>query len=426
MKDKIKGYFSVVLSNNKIVENYVFMTVIQVVNSFFYLLVYPFIIRTLGMESYGLYVLVFSIITYFSAVINYGFDMPAMKSIAENQLNKSELEKTISEVISAKITLQVFITVLFIVMLFTIPFFKENIWIFVLTFINTFAVMLLPQWFFQGVQKMKIVTYIQFGLKILSIPFILFLLNSPEDNWIFALIVSMTNLLASILSVLYIRIYEQLQLKIASHSEIMKWLKNSLPFFWTNSVNILKMQSATIVVGSLFGLKEVALYDLAYKIFQIPVLFLTSVNTAIFPKIVQKFNFPRIKKIIKNEFLFSILIVLMMVIFGKYAVSFLGGDEMMDSNSLLIILSLSITTILTVGAIQNFIFVMVNKSKYIALNQTFAFIIYAVFLAIGILLKGDILVVPVALTISSFFELGYCYYKMQKLNLNEFSPINLG
>lgn len=423
MKDKKKRYFSIVFENKKIVENYVFMTVIQIVNSFFYLLIYPFIIRVLGMESYGLYVFVFSIITYFSAVINYGFDMPAMKSIAENQQNKHEMEKTISEVISTKIVLQVFVTLLFLIMLFTIPFFLDNKWIFIFTFINTFAIMLLPQWYFQGVQKMKIVTYIQFGLKVVSVPFIFILLKDPSDNWIYALIISMTNLLSSIFSVFYIVKYDQFHLKLSSFSEVKNWLKKSLPFFWTNSVNILKMQSATIVVGSFFGFKEVALYDLAYKIFQIPVLFLTSVNTAIFPKIAQKINFHKIKKIIRNEFFVSILIVIVMVLFGKYAILILGGEEMMGSYSILMILSLSISTMLTVGAIQNFIFVMVNKNKYIALNQTFAFLIFALFLSLGILLDGDIIVVPGALTISSFFELGYCYYKMQKLNLNEFSLI---
>lgn len=426
MKDKIKNYISVIFSNKKIVENYVFMTLLQIINSFFYLLIYPFIIRVLGVESYGLYVFVFSIITYLSAVINYGFDMPALKSVASNQNSKKDLEETVSGVLTSKFVLQILITFVFILLILFIPFFKNNLLILLVTFINTFSTMLIPQWYFQGMQKMNIITYIQFGLKIISIPFIFILLNSPDDNWIFALIISMTNFLASILSVYYIIKYDKLHLKLVSLQEVKFWLKDSLPFFWTNSVNILKMQSATIIVGSFFGLREVALYDLAYKIFQIPVLFLTSVNTAIFPKIVQKINFIKIKKIILNEFLFSILIVILMILIGKYVVVFLGGEVMKQSFSLLVILSLSISTILAVGAIQNFIFVLLNKNKYIAFNQTYAFFVFGVSIFLGILFIDDIMVVPAALTLSSFVELGYSYYKMQKLKLNGYTnPITV-
>ena len=45
MKSKINN-FKLIISNNKtVIENYFFMTVLQIINSFFYLLIYPYLIK---------------------------------------------------------------------------------------------------------------------------------------------------------------------------------------------------------------------------------------------------------------------------------------------------------------------------------------------------------------------------------------------
>ena len=72
------------VKNNKIIlENYLFMTVLQALNSLFYLLIYPYLITTLGIEGYGLYVFAMSITNYFISLVSFGFDYPAVKEIAQ-------------------------------------------------------------------------------------------------------------------------------------------------------------------------------------------------------------------------------------------------------------------------------------------------------------------------------------------------------
>ena len=71
--EKVHSLRILVFNNKKIIENYFFMTVLQVLNSFFYLLIYPYLIRALGGSAYGLYVFATSISTYFLFVINFGF-----------------------------------------------------------------------------------------------------------------------------------------------------------------------------------------------------------------------------------------------------------------------------------------------------------------------------------------------------------------
>ena len=90
-------------NNTKVVENYAFMTILQVLNICFYLLIYPFLIRVLGAERYGLYAYALAIVTLFITFVSFGFDLPAAKKIAENAGNKEVLSQVLSEVTSTKI-----------------------------------------------------------------------------------------------------------------------------------------------------------------------------------------------------------------------------------------------------------------------------------------------------------------------------------
>ena len=72
------------------------MTILQILNSFFYLLIYPYVIRVLGIEGYGQFVFAMSIATYFVFFINFGFDLLATKFVAENITMHDELEEILS------------------------------------------------------------------------------------------------------------------------------------------------------------------------------------------------------------------------------------------------------------------------------------------------------------------------------------------
>lgn len=418
MRNRIRNTKNIILNNKKVIENYFFMTVLQVLNSLFYLIIYPFLIRKLGAESYGLYVFAMSVVSYFVGIVNFGFDMPAVKSIAQNSDNNDIKSNTLSCVFTAKIYLEIFSFFVFGILIFSIPTFHSNWQLYFICFATTLSNILFPQWFFQGLQKMRIVTFIQLLVKLLSLPFIFLFVKSKGDIYLFSIIATVTTLLSSIIAYLIIRFKEKLIIKFVSLTEVKLWYKDALPFFWSNSFNILKQQSTTIIVGTLFGMKDVALYDLAMKIFQLPIIIFSSVNSALFPKMVQDVNKKRINNIIKLETLMGVSVILFLIIFGKIIITILGGVSMINAYPLLVALSFSVFTILTVGAIFSFIFVPSGLYKFIAYNQTLALLGFFVFMFIGLLVFRNIIIVPLSITFSSFVEILYCYFLLKRVSIN--------
>lgn len=408
--EKVHSLRILVFNNKKIIENYFFMTVLQVLNSFFYLLIYPYLIRALGGSAYGLYVFATSISTYFLFVINFGFDLPATKAIAENVNNKKNLENILSSIFTLKTYLFLVCLIIFIVMLYTIPIFGKNKSVFFLCFISVYSFVLFPQWFFQGMQSMKTVTYIQLAIKLLSLPLIVWLIKKEADLFSYVCILTCTNIAGGIIAFYIIKFKLDLKINWLPLSSLKIWFNQSQPFFLSSLAGSLKEYSIPIIIGSFFGMKEVAIYDLANKIVMVPRTIFMSVNAAIFPKLIINIKNDIVKNIIRIEVAISLFIVFLIVVFGRFIIHILGGAGMEDSYYLSILLAVTIVSWLVVGAYINFVFIPNNINKYIAINQVMAMCSFFILCIGGLLVYNNIMVLGFAIALSGILEIVYCVY----------------
>lgn len=61
--------------NKTILANFSYLSLLQVFAILFPLLTYPYLLRVIGLELYGVIIFAQSIINYVSLVINFGFNM---------------------------------------------------------------------------------------------------------------------------------------------------------------------------------------------------------------------------------------------------------------------------------------------------------------------------------------------------------------
>lgn len=339
-----------IFNNKKVIENYFFMTVLQILNSLFYLIIYPFLIRTLGADSYGHYVFAFSISAYFVSLVQFGFDTPALKSISLNPTDKKLHSEVISTVFFSKLLLFLLSLIIFITLLFTIELFRLNSWLFIICYLQVFSNILFPTWYFQGIQKMRVVTYIQLLLKLLSLPLLFVFIKNPDDILKFAAITISTGLLGGIIAMLILRFQDSIKLIWVPIYKLKEGFKDAVPFFLSSGMNTVKQQTATILIGSFFSMTDVALYDLAMKIYSVPTTLISSINSALFPRMMNS-KWETIKKVIRIENIIGVIVIIGLIVFGKWIIEFMGGSSMDGAYPILIILSLSVFTVLTVGAI---------------------------------------------------------------------------
>lgn len=410
-------YFDVFIRNKVVLENYIFMTILQVMNSLFYLLIYPYLIRTLGIDSYGLYIFATSIISYFISLVNFGFDLPGLNDISKNPTCKNTKENVLSCIFTAKVFLNVIALLIFVIVVINVPSIRDVWPLYVVLFFNTIVNIIFPVWFFQSIQKMRLVTYIQLGCKLLSLPFIFFFVNGPDDVLIFSFIIVSSNVAGGFTAYFLIIYTEKLNIRWVHFRHLKVWYKSALPLFWSNVGAQLKSQSMPIIIGSFFGLKDVAIYDLAYKIMSIPNILFGSINGALFVKVSQKESNTLVKKILQLELGLGLLSILLVVVFGRGCILFLSGTQMLDAYPIAVVLSFGILTFLLVGAYNHFIFVPQRYFQLITQNQNLALILYFIIVSAFLLIFKDLLSVVIAWSAAGLGEIFYCRYLIKKHKL---------
>ena len=413
-KNRLKNIFS---NYSKVFENYFFTTVLQGANIVIGLLLYPYLIKTLGPSNYGIYVFVCSNITFFNLFISFGFTIPAIKAISLHVDDKKMKSETLSMVITAKCYLFLLSTIIFSILLFTIPFFRENCLLYIIVYSTLIYEILFSPWYFRGIQKIKIATYIILIMRLLTVPFIFIFVKKNDDLLIYALIVSLSTIIAPFISVAYIKYKEDIQWYFIPIKSLKNIFRDSLPFFWSSALGIIKRETVTLIIGTCFNMKDVALYDLANKIITIPRLITTDINGALFPKIVTDARPALIKKIIRFETFIGLIISLIIIVLGYWAVLVLGGKEMIEAYPLSIILSFTIFVGLIVGCYINYIFVPHHRYYFVTKNQFAALFSFIILCLLSLLFYKNLISIILAYTISGFFEIFYCKYLIKKHRL---------
>lgn len=407
MRNHLQELKKIFINNKKIAENYFFMTLLLVLNSFFGLLIYPYLIRTLGAESYGVYIFASTVVNYFICFIGFGFDMYGVRLIAENPFSIKKKSNVLSIIFTTKLYLEIVSIILAILVSFVFPILRTYFWVYIVCFANTLLNIFFPTWYFQGVQKMRVVSYIQLIFKLLSLPFIFIFIKKPDDILLFAIIMTASSLLGALYAFIHLLVFERLKISLVPIKHTLVYIKESQYFFYTNFLNMMKIQTINLIIGTRYSMTDLALYDLANRIVSIPLMLITNINSALFPKVVSNFNVPLIKKILMTERIIGILAVLTVVVFGKIAIQILGGEAMEGSYWIAVILSFTIFAFLQTSCYIGLILIPNRKDSYVLKDLILSFTTLFTLIVLGMLLSKNILVLPLAFSLAALAELLY-------------------
>lgn len=402
--------FDTIKLHKKIAENYFFMTFLQGANLLISLLLYPYLIRVLGKEAYGTYIFIFSNIQIFNMIITFGFEMTSLKKISMNKDNAECKSTVLSEIFTGQICLFVMCGIILAALLLFIPFMQKNYVLYLIVFSTTLISIVFPVGYFQGIQKMKLVTGINIISRLLTIPLIFMFIKSPGDVLKYAVIVSAFPLLGAFYAFFYIQIIDAITIRFVALRTLKPVFAEAQPFFWTNALDKLKQESVTFIVGSFLGMSSVALWDLAHKIVSIPRIVTANINNAIFPGVVNNLTKEKVRRIFNFNTKIGIVITLLIALCSYWAVLVLGGKTMLAAYPLVIILSTTIYTTLIGDCFFNFVFVPQNKYYFAIKNQLVSLISFLILAAIGIAFFQNVVFFVVAFTVSCWVEILYCQY----------------
>ena len=335
----------------RVLSNFFSLSVLQMANYILPLITLPYLIRVLGIEYFGLLAFASAIVAYFQVITNYGFNLTATRDISIYREDHNKVIEIFSSVMTIKFTLMIISLFLMSIVIFSFEIFLKNWKIYYLTFSMLVGQIMFPVWFFQGMEQMKYVTYLNILARIIFTVAIFIFIQEKDDFYLVPALNSLGYFVSGILSLYYVNKKFGVTFKLPN----IKILKHQLFDGWYVFLSQLKTTlfstTNTVILGVMTNDVAVGYFSAAEKLIRALASLQTPIVGALFPYMSRlirdekKQGIAEVIKIAKLGTVVYIVILGILFIFVDNVINLIYGknmDTVIDVFRILLIIPLTI------------------------------------------------------------------------------------
>ena len=276
---------SVVSSRQRLIENIGSLYVLQGVNYILPVVLLPYLVRVLGTEQIGLIAIAQALMQYFVVLTDYGFNLTASRDIAIYKEDSLRVSEIFSTVIFIKLILMLLSFLLLIVMVFSISRFRADWPVYLVSFLSVAGAVLLPVWFFQGLEKMKYITIVNVAGGLISTIAIFALVRDASDVLLAAGLRAGGVLLAGLLGLYVAWHIAPVRLTLPSPQGVIATLRGGWNVFVSQLSQTLLGTSMVPFLGLFYGNLIVGYFAIAQKMVLAAIGLSIPISNAIYPRV---------------------------------------------------------------------------------------------------------------------------------------------
>jgi len=329
-----------------LLKNIFSLSILQFANYVLPLITIPYVVRVIGPDKFGLISFAQAFATYFLLVVNYGFDLSATREISSNRDNKNTLVRIYSNVLFTKAFLFTLCTLIFTSLIFLIPKFRENILVFIVSYLIVAGYVLFPTWLFQGLEKLYITSIFNFIVKLLFTIGIFIFVRNKNDFYLVPLLMSLGQIFAGTLALMYSLKLLDWKINMPRLEDIFRELKNGFSVFISLVFINFYTISNTFILGFFAPHENVGYFASGSKLVLV-------FQTLVLAPLAQSL-YPHVGKILRNDLnrgieyikKFSVIVTaltlpasIFLLIFAPILVKVFLGDQYLPSINVVRILS---------------------------------------------------------------------------------------
>lgn len=301
-KIKIKAQDKVLFSNT------IFLYILTFSSQFFSFLTVPYLTRVLGPSIYGKVGIAVAYMAYVQIILDFGFILSATQKVVENRDSEVQLGKIVTSVTYIKLFLSIFLTIIFAIFLFTSKITQLDIIFYLLYMMSTVANALMPDFFYRGIEKMKIITVRTFFIKGAATVATFIFVKESLDYWMIPLFVMLGNVIAVIVMFQDMRKNYQVGFRKVEFSFIKNLIKDSFLFFVSRAASTAYQALNTIILSFIYGSSPIiGYYTSADKLISLGKTASGPIADSLYPYMIKQKNYKLVKKIL---FIFMPIIII--------------------------------------------------------------------------------------------------------------------
>jgi PST family polysaccharide transporter len=338
LKENLKSY-------RVLASNFTSLSILQISNYLFPLILLPYLVRVLGAEKYGLISFAIAFNAYFTTLCDYGFNLSGTKFISVNRDSIEKLSTAFSAIVLIKFLLFILSLIILLTIVFTFDRFTNEWQVYILGSGFILGNVFFPLWFFQGIEKMKYISFIQILIRFFFTVSVFLFVVSENDYLLYVLLLSLSQIIIGLAGLSAAIVKFKIRFRIPKLEGVKFHLKDGWNIFLSMiSINIYTT-SNTFILG-LFAPDAVVGYFAAADKLRLALQGIISViSQTVYPHgnnllrdSFEKFS-GFIKKLLSVQSIIGFFISIILFFFSELLVQLILGNSFYDSILILKILS---------------------------------------------------------------------------------------
>lgn len=269
----------------RLLGNMMALFTLQGANYVLPLITLPYLVRVLGPEKFGLIAFAQAFIQYFVVLTEYGFNFSATRDVAIHRDDPHKLGEIVSAVMCIKLIFSLGGMIVLGVLLLVIPTLHRYWAPLGILYLTVLGSALFPLWLFQGLERMKDITWMNISTRLITTAAIFMWIRNPSDYLLAAGIQAAPLIFAAIPAWLILRKTRTFLWKKPERTDLIEQLESGLHLFLSSiGVNIYTA-SNTLVLGLISGPIAVGYFSAAYRIIRALIGLLTPITQTLYPHV---------------------------------------------------------------------------------------------------------------------------------------------
>jgi len=347
------------LLNKDFFNNFIGLSSMNLMALLVPLVTMPILSKSLGIDTYGIFLLLLTINGFGQSFVSYSFGIIAVRELSAKKNIANEQNKIFSEIFSSQCLLAIlYMSIILFISSFDVFYLSVQDVFFYSTPVVASHIFF-SIWFHQAVSEVKFVAFLNISARIIFVIYCVFFVVSKDDLSNLMFIYAYSLFLASLISFVY-RI-KKYNIKMKFYSPLKRINQGRNAFLGLFSPNLYSNVPG-LALPSLVTESQYTIFSVAIRIINVANMAQNIISRSLFPVLAGNNDY-RLRDILKINLTVSIFISFCFILLSDFVISILVGAGYETSVFYIKISTIGIIALSITDSIANGFYLIKNKDR---------------------------------------------------------------